>query len=431
MTQSENDEISKEFTRTRAYFIYLIIILMLVQIVDTYCTVVPGAFPSKIAEEFLSEYSKNEQNAIMALGTSIASIGAFLIFFSHYFADKIGRKKMLAITVVGMGLASLMIMVSTNFVQYVIFIFIIGFFQRSDIWLIYINEEAEKKKRALWMNIILLAGLVGAFIMVLLRSIFITDTGSNWRAMFLFPLILGIPLCIVILLTLKESSKYQLIKEKGLTEEKESTSFKKDVKAIFQTENRKPYTAMLIMIAIYGGGTALYMGLFEKYISDSGALSQSQITLIFLLTVFAVIIAYVSNGILADRIGRKPLLYIWSILLPISVITWIIGAQQPNPFFIVLVGYAITHICYWGLLGIFRLTTLEMFPTEKRGSGLGFLRMCASIGSTIGLLLSSIFILFIGLGSTFMIFAIALFALLPLNYLYIKETKDVDLTALK
>ncbi|MBA7705415.1 hypothetical protein ES703_114244 [subsurface metagenome] len=238
-------------------------------------------------------------------------------------------------------------------------------------------------------------------------------------------------MCIVILLTLKESSKYQLIKERGLTEEKESTSFKKDVKAIFQTENRKPYTAMLIMIAIYGGGTALYMGLFEKYISDSGALSQSQITLIFLLTVFAVIIAYVSNGILADRIGRKPLLYIWSILLPISVITWIIGAQQPNPFFIVLVGYAITHISYWGLLGIFRLTTLEMFPTEKRGSGLGFLRMCASIGSTIGLLLSSIFILFIGLGSTFMIFAIALFALLPLNYLYIKETKDVDLTALK
>ena len=50
---------------------------------------------------------------------------------------------------------------------------------------------------------------------------------------------------------------------------------------------------------------------------------------------------------------------------------------------------------------------------------------------TIGLLLSSIFILFIGLGSTFMIFAIALFALIPLNYLYIKETKDVDLTELK
>ena len=78
MTQSQNDEISKEITRTRAYFIYMIIILMLVQIIDTYCTVVPGAFPSKIAEDFLGEYSKNEQDAIMALGASIASIGAFL-----------------------------------------------------------------------------------------------------------------------------------------------------------------------------------------------------------------------------------------------------------------------------------------------------------------------------------------------------------------
>jgi len=428
---SENNNNSKEIIRTRAYFIYLIIILMLVQIIDSYATVVPGAFPSKIAEEFLSDYSKNEQNAIMALGASIASVGAYLIFFSHYLADKIGRKRMLAITVIGMALASLMIILSTNYIQYMFFIFILGFFQTSDIWLIYINEEANKKKRALWTNIILLAGLIGAFIMVILRSMFITDTVSNWRAMYLFPLILGIPVCILILLTLKETSKYQLIKEQGLIKEKESTSFKKDLKALFQTEQRKPYTAILIMIAIYGGGTALYMGLFEKFISDTGALNQSQITLIFLLTVFAVIIAYLANGILADRIGRKPLLYTWSFLLPISVITWVFGSQLPNPFFIILIGYAVTHICYWGLLGMFRITTLEMFPTEKRGSGLGFMRMCSALGATIGLLLSSIIILFIGLGNTFIVFAIALFALLPLNYIYVKETKGVDLTALK
>ena len=305
-----------------------------------------------------------------------------------------------------------------------------GFFQRSDIWVIYINEEADKKKRAQWMNIILLAGLIGAFTMVILRSIFITDTVSNWRAMYLFPIIFGFPLCIIILLTLKETSKYELLREQGTIKEKESKSFKKDIKELFQTENRKPYIAMLIMSAIYGG-TALYIGLFEKYVSDLGTLSQSQITLIFLLTVFAVIIAYVSNGILADRIGRKPMLYIWSLLLPISVITWVIGAQQPNPFFFVLLGYSITHICFWGLLGMFRITTLEMFPTEKRGTSLGFLRMCSSLGGTIGLLLSSLVILFIGLGNTFIIFAIVLFALLPLNYFYIKETKGVDLTAIK
>ena len=181
MAEKNNTDISKEISITRAYFIFLIVVLMLVQIVDTYCTVVLGAIPSQIAKEFLSEYSENQQNAILALGAGISSIGAYTIFFSQYLTDKIGRKKMLAITVFGMGVTCIMIMLATSYIMYVILALSLGFFQRSDVWLIYINEEADKKKRAFYTNIILLAGLIGAFIMVILRSIFITDTPSSKR----------------------------------------------------------------------------------------------------------------------------------------------------------------------------------------------------------------------------------------------------------
>ena len=133
-----------DIKRTRAYFIYLILVLILVEILDSYATVIPGSFPSKIAEEFLGQYSTNEQNAIMALGAGIASVGAYLIFFNQYLADRLGRKIMLVITVLGMATASLLIMLSTNYFQYVVFVFLLNFFQLSDIWLIYINEEAEK-----------------------------------------------------------------------------------------------------------------------------------------------------------------------------------------------------------------------------------------------------------------------------------------------
>ena len=56
MSEKNNIDISKEMSITRAYFIFLIVVLMLVQIVDTYCTVVLGAIPSQIAKEFLSEW---------------------------------------------------------------------------------------------------------------------------------------------------------------------------------------------------------------------------------------------------------------------------------------------------------------------------------------------------------------------------------------
>ena len=417
--QSKNSSLS--------YFKYLIFILMLVQILDSYATIYPGAMPSAIAGDFLSNYSVKVQNSIMALAGGIVSIGMYFLFFSQYLSDKIGRKKMLAITVVGMALASLGMFLSINYIMYMAFVFFLYFFFSSDLWLIYINEEAKSTKRALYSNIILMVGLVGAFIMVVLRLIFITETDPNWRAMTLFPIILGFPLCLIIFFTLKETSKYQLIKEGGKVE---SRSFKEDLKSIFKIENRKYYT-WLLFIVFLGGASSIYMGLFEKYMDDVGTLTQTQVSIIFILTVFMVIIAYVVNGF-SDRIGRKPLLYLWSCLSPISVVIWVLGARSSqNTFLIVLLGYSLTHIAYWGSLGIIRLITIELLPTDRRGTGIGFRSLIGSIGGTIGLVLSSVVILFLDLGPTFIIFVSLKFAVIPLAYFYLKETKGVELTEIK
>ncbi len=418
--QSKNSSLS--------YFKYLIFILMLVQILDSYATIYPGAMPSAIAGDFLSNYSEKVQNSIMALAGGIVSIGMYFLFFSQYFSDKIGRKKMLGITVVGMALASLGMFFSINYIMYMTFVFFLYFFFSSDLWLIYINEEAKPTKRAFYSNIILMVGLVGAFIMVVLRLIFITETDPNWRAMTLFPMIIGFPLSIIIFFTLKETSQYQLIKEGRKVE---SRSFKEDLKSIFKIENRKYYT-WLLFIVFLGGASSIYMVLFEKYMDDVGTLTQTQVSIIFILTVFMVIIAYLANGLLADRIGRKPLLYLWSCLAPISVIIWVLGARSSqNTFLIVLLGYSLTHIAYWGSLGIIRLITIELLPTDRRGTGIGFRSLIGSIGGTIGLVLGSVVILFLDLGPTFIIFVSLKFAVIPLAYFYLKETKGVELTEIK
>ncbi len=117
MSEIKDNEIS----RSKGYFRYLIYILMLASKIDSYVTIVNGMFPSKIAEEFLSGYTTNEQNALMAIGASIASMGYYFIFINLYLADKIGRKKVLAYTILGMALSCLMMILSTNFWQYVFF----------------------------------------------------------------------------------------------------------------------------------------------------------------------------------------------------------------------------------------------------------------------------------------------------------------------
>lgn len=418
----------KSTGRSKKYFLYLILILMLVQILDSYATVFPGAIPSTIAESFLSDKSEDVQNSIIAFATGAVSIGMYFLFFSHYLSDKLGRKKMLSITVLGMALASFGMFFSINYIMYMIFVFFLSFFFSSDIWLIYINEEVKSNKRAYYSNIILMAGLLGPIIMVISRFIFIKETGSFWQGMTFFPMIIGFPLCIIIYFTLKETKRFEMMKESSSIE---SRSFKEDIGSIFKTESRKPYTFLLIIVFLRGV-SGIYLGLFEKYMSDVGTLTQDQVTMVFFLVIFAVMIAYSINGFLADRIGRKPLLYLWSFIAPISVLIWVFGAHNTeNAFYIVLLGYSLTHISTWGAIGIIRLTTIEMLPTDRRGTGIGFRSLIGGIGGTVGLLLSGVIILFVGLGTTFIIFVMGHFIVIPIAYFFLKETKGVELSEIK
>ncbi|MHA1671815.1 MAG: MFS transporter, partial [Promethearchaeota archaeon] len=239
--------------------------------------------------------------------------------------------------------------------------------------------------------------------------------------------ILGFILTLVIMLTLKETSKYEQMRSTG---EFSSRSFIGDLKSIFQTEERKSYIFMLVISFLFGFSN-LFISLFEKYIADVGTINQTLVTYLFLLTIFTVMAAYLINGLLADRIGRKPLLYLWSCLLPISVMIWVIGALQPNAALYVFIGYPLSHISYWGLWGIIRLTTLELIPTDRRGTGVGFRGLINAIGATIGLLSSGFIILIIGLGTTFIIFVLFNLLMIPLSVFLVRETKGVDLKDIK
>ena len=424
MSKNNNE---KSNGRSKSYFKNLILVLMGVQILDSYVTLFPGAIPSAIAGEFLGGLPVDVQNSIMAFASGLVSSGMMLLFFSQYLSDKLGRKKMLAISVGGMAIASLGMFFSVNYIMYMVFVFFLYFFFSSDIWLIYINEEVKSNKRAYYSNIVLMVGLVGAISMVICRLIFIKEPNPFWRGMTFFPMIIGIPLCFIIMLTLKETSKYQLMKESGI---KEQRSFKEDISSIFKTENRKSYIFLLIIVFLRGG-SSIYLGLFEKYIYDVGSLSQGQVTSIFFLTVFTVLIAYALNGFLADRIGRKPLLYLWFCLAPISVLIWVFGAHTANAYGIVMFGYALSHIAFWGSIGIIRLITIESLPTDRRGTGVGFRSLVGALGGTIGLLLSSLVILALGLGTTFIIFVMGNFVVIPLAVIFLKETKGVELSEIK
>ena len=426
---SENNESSP--IRSKSYFRYMLLILILVTILDAYTTGYIAAFPSKIVEEFLSDYSVNQANSIMALSIGIATIGMYFVFINQYLADKLGRKFMLFITTLGMGISALLFSLSQDIIQFTIFLFLTYLFFSSDLWLIYINEESEPEKRAFNTNIIAAISIVGTLLIPIFRSIFITETSpvGSWRGMTLFPIFLGIPLAIIIFFTIKETSNYQEIKkDKSL---RKSIFLKENIKALFKSDRRKEFIVLLIM-SYFTGLNFIMLQLFESFISTSTDLTESHINIIILIVVVSLVVGYITTGIIADKIGRVPLLYIFSILLPVATIFLFIGSNlSANIFIIITISIALGYVAYTGLLILLRIIIMEIIPTDKRGTGTGIRALITALGITSGFIIGSIITFHYGLGMTFLIISLPLIINVPLIHKYIKETKGTDLREIK
>jgi len=415
--------------RSKAALLYMIIVLMCVEILDTYCTLYPTVIPSKVIAEFLSDYPENVANSTFAFFIAIASIGTYLVLLNQFLADRFGRKILLAFTTFGMAFASLLLITATNIVQYTIYLFMLYIFFSSDIWTIYISEECPPDKRAQWNVFVLLGGIGGALILPIFRSIYITETISNWRGMGYFAILWGIPLSLVILFTFKETQKFEEMKEKRASGE-EMPKFSENMKILFKSARRLEFI-MILLIGVIAGIIYAVFTLLEVYYSSSPNVRESSINFIILITALTVILGYIITGIAADKWGRKPTLYTCAFLSPISVILVIVGVTSLSGILLIIIvgiGAGLGYICLQGVRIVSRLIAVEITPTNARGTGSGLRSLFNAIGATLGLVISGFLILSFGLGITFIIISFTQLLIIPLGYLYLKETKGIDLS---
>ena len=304
-------------------------------------------------------------------------------------------------------------------------------FFSSDIWVIYINEECPSEKRALYTNMVLVGGVIGAILLPIFRSIYITESYSYWRGMTFFAIFLGIPLSLLILFSIKETSTFQEAKLNKSIDKEQTTSLKRNIHNVFDTSRRREVIVILI-ISYISGLNYIFIALGESFISNSPNLNQDDINIVVLVMSICVIFGYIFTGIVADKYGRKPLLYAYSLLLPVAIMIAVFGSYATEGALIfVCIGAGLANITYWGLGIVVRLIILEIIPTESRGTGSGMKSLIGAFGITSGLLLSSIIILYYGLGLSFIFFGLLLLINIPLVAKYLRETKGVDLGEIK
>jgi len=366
---------------------------------------------------------------LFAAGYVMRPLGG--IFFGNL-GDKIGRKKILIITVAMMSLSMTILTLtpsySTGGVASILMILLARLIQGFSIGGEYngviatLSEQANHTNRASVTSMgTFLEGngcLLAVVLMVLLTSVFSSEQmhAFGWRIAYGVGVILSL-IALIAQFYQDESKHFIKIKEAGET-----------LKSPFLVVIRKHLYEIFIVFCLAGYlGVAVYMvlGFMPAYMEET--LSMNYNTVMWLIAIASFCYAWSAPfwGRLADRVGRKPVLLVNAGLIALVIYPTFMTLASGNVW---LMGLSLSLLMTLIAGATATCVTLinELFPTNVRFSGVatGYNISNAIFGGTTPLVASLFIFMFGSFGASYylIILTIVLFVLLW----KMPETKGTD-----
>lgn len=400
-----NNHIEK-IKRTRNYWIFLFIFMIMYEFMDSYTTSNYTAVISYIKMDF------GIDNSQFYLIQAIASVGLLLVLLVQSFADRIGRKPMMIITFFGMGFAAFIMHISNDLLTFTFGFLLSWVFFSSDMWVIIISEEAPADKRARYSYIIAVVGALGSIAIPICRAIFVQDSPevnpSAWRGMNYLAM-----LAMVLAffgLAMKETNAFLNRKRNNIeVNENQRISTKDKLLIPFKTEAKIRVLAFMVIGFLMGMMTAV-VNTFEDFLTTTIVINHNgdpnHVTNIIFFMAFGSFFFFGVTGVLADYFGRKPTAYLYAALNIVFFLFLFLTAEflasQAIIWVFLIYGFMLNG-SFWGLFMLTKTYCVECFSTEIRGTSTGWRSSMYAVGLIIGSLISSVLTLFLELNQLYLL----------------------------
>lgn len=370
--------------------------------------------------------------AVFAVGFLSRPFGALIL---GPIGDRLGRRTVLIVTVLGMGIVTALIGMTPAYgtigiaapIIIVILRLLQGGFAGSE-WTsaaAYIGESAPAKKRALYASLITgtaaLAFLVGTVTAAVLNATIPPDALAawGWRLPFIASFIMAV-VAIYIRRNLEDTPVFEEVERKRATNSIEHTSVGDKAKAFIMT---------LAFSGIFGVSLYYLITYANNFLSGPGGMERLHALTIcgFVMAIYVAFNPLV--GYLVDRVGRRPILYtglagliVWSIPA-----FWLMSLGDTWMALLALIPYAFFVAC---TAVVNNVLLVEVFPASIRatGSAIGY-NVAYALLAGPGPLIAAALVASTGLviSPAFYVIAVAILAfaiLLPT----LKETKGIDIS---
>lgn len=360
-------------TRSRNYLIYLIIFMGLVAVLDQYISMIKTTAIPYIIEEYGISASDFSWYEALYLGST------FLIFLLNGLNDIIGRKFSILVLVLLMGLSTLGVVLFTPTLHlFMVFYAIAMFTTVSNMWSIPISEESPADKRAKYVAIVYVIGLIP--LQAITPPLLMNVLGLSWKWMYGVTFVMMIP-ALVMWFFMRETSRYDVVKAERRAGTRKNHLF--GVGVINRHDIRYIIIAASIWLCwlVY---SFLYFWAGYYFMTIHGY-TLGQWSMVLLASLVMAMIGGVSAGAIMDRIGRTPAFIGGCVSLSLILVILGFGRGWVLPVAVAITGFFTSFTYTWIVVYV-----PEVFPTERRGACMGWTTTVARISYVVGPALAAV-----------------------------------------
>jgi MFS family permease len=345
----------------------------LVAIMDQYLSMVKTTAIPYILEEYAIPASR------FAWLESIYLISSFAIFAINGLNDIIGRKLSVLVLTLLMGLSALAIVLFTPGIHlFMVFYALVTLGTVSNMWSIPVSEESAAERRAKNVSIVYVIGLIP--LQAILPPLLLNTLGLDWKWMYGIMSLFMIPV-IVLWLFMKETRRYDTVRA-----ERRDGTRKRHILGL-GVINRSDMRYIALSATIWFCWlvfSILYFWAGYYFMTVKGY-PLSQWSLVLLATLIFAILGGLAGGWMQDRVGRTRALILGCVGLALFVVLMGFAKGFWLPVVTVISGFFTSLAYTWVIVYV-----PEIFPTERRGTCMGWATTVARVSYVAGPALAAV-----------------------------------------
>lgn len=414
----------------KPYIYILILIILIMQLFDSYCTDLFGKLQSFLLSDFLMDGGgMHLQDAVSYMGYVSLPFYAIPVLapLARILIDKIGIKPIFVANIIILIAGCFLCAFAPSLFIYLIGNGLVIFSTSMDIQYIYIAEDVPNNRRATVRGIAAGVAAAATMLIPLFRSFFVDQRGESWRSLYRIALGMG-ALTVLVSFLLRGNKKKQAnihITETEITEEQrtQKNCVTENADTIIDTKNNKEaIRSFYICLFLFGIATTGITAYNEPLLAFGDA-SECQIRDVLLIQPAVTFIINIASGYLADKINRKTVILTDMLLSAVALLTYVISIVLGHTGAVCGIAWGFMIGCYFSAANLMILTVLEYADRKRIGRISAASNYANASGNAIGLLFCTVFVKYTGMGAVKLLSAIPV---ILLAFIYLKQRNPFE-----